>query len=442
MKILDKCTLNFWKQNKVKFFSVLLCMIFSVSLLMSLLMTFGVFFSSLVTSKKSIYGDYMVNINVISVEDAQQINQSDKVKSSFYSAPVGFAEYSTNIVQKKYLMILNIDNGFLENMPVNLLSGRLPENENELLLPNHTGDKYRIDDKITLEIGNRMNNIGIIDTYDFYQSGEYLEINSTKEYTVVGFYEKAIFEDEIYPACIALTSGDIVSDGGNLYVTLKNPYSVQSFLNDLQYDCKTNQELLSCYGVNLNYTQLDLSQLFLIIILLLIVIVISMLFVLNKNIINISLNEKRQKLYIRLNQLGAVKKEFYFCSLKESIVLTLISVPVSAVIGFIGTHLILNYLSKATSLQITKNGYNIGFILFPILVTGIFVSIANIGFVKSTFRKERLNKSPKKYTSLDLKNSINDISKKYIKSNKKQMRSMIASIAVCFTMFVSFSCVQ
>lgn len=441
MKIIDKCTLNFWKQNKVKFFSVLLCMIFSVSLLMSLLMTFGVFFSSIITSKKNIYGDFMVNISGISVENAQQINQSDKVKSSFYSAPVGFAEYSTNIVQKKYLMILNTDSGFLENMPVNLLSGRLPENENELLLPNHTGDKYKIDDKIMLEIGNRMSDVGVIDTYDFYQNGEYLEINSTKEYTVVGFYEKAIFEDEIYPACIALTSGDIVSDSGNLYVTLKNPYSTQSFVNDLQYDYKTNQELLSCYGVNLNYTQLDLSQLFLIIILLLIVIVISMLFVLNKNIINISLGERRQKLYIRLNQLGVSEKEFYSCSLKESIVLTLISVPVSAVIGLIGTQLILNYLSKATALEIIKNGYNIGFIMFPVLVTGIFVSTANIGFVKSTFRRRKLNNSPKKYTSLNLKNSINDISKKYIKSNKKHMRSMIASVSVCLTMFVSFSCV-
>ncbi|MDE7364027.1 MAG: hypothetical protein K2N27_03930, partial [Ruminococcus sp.] len=431
MKIIDKCTLNFWKQNKVKFFSVLFCMILSVSLLMSLLMTFVVFFSSLVTSKKNIYGNYMVNINGISVEDARYINQSDKVKSSFYSAPVGFAEYSTNIVQKKYLMILNSDNGFFENMPVNLLSGRLPENENELLLPNHTGDKYKIDDKITLEIGRRMSNTGIIDNYDFYQNSEYLEINSTKEYTVVGFYEKAIFEDEIYPACIALTSGAVVSDSGNLYVTLKNPYSMQSFVNDLQYDYKTNQELLSCYGVNLNYTQLDLSQLFLIIILLLIVIVISMLFVLNRNIINISLSEKRQKLYIRLNQLGVSEKEFYSCSLKESIIMTLIAVPVSAVIGFIGTQLILNYLSKATSLEITKNCYNIGFIMFPVFVTGIFVSTANIGFVKSTFRRRKLNTSPQKYTSLNLKNSINDISKKYIKSNKKQMHSMIASVSVC-----------
>lgn len=441
MKILDKCTLNFWKQNKVKFFSVSLCMILSVSLLMSLLMTFGVFFSSLVISKKNIYGDYMINISGISVENAEQIKQSDKVKNSFYSVPVGFAEYSTNIVQKKYLMILNTDNGFLENMPVNLLTGRLPKNGNELLLPNHTGDKYKIGDKITLEIGNRMSDIGIIDTYDFYNSGEYLKINSIKEYTVVGFYENAIFEEEIYPACIALTSGDVVSGGGNLYVTLKNPYFVQSFVNDLQYDYKTNHDLLSCYGVNLNYTQLDLSQLFLIIILLLIVIVISMLFVLNKNIINISLGEKRQKLYVRLNQLGVSKKEFYLCSLKESIVLTLISVPFSAVIGLIETQLILNYLSRATSLEITKNGYNIGFILFPVLVTGVFVSIANIEFVKSTFHKGRLTNSPKKYTSLDLKNSINDISKKYIKSNKKQMRSMIVSIAVCFTMFVSFSCV-
>lgn len=70
----------------------------------------------------------------------------------------GFAELkASNNYDKPYLYLLEFDNRALENLPVHLLSGRLPEGEDEIVISEHIksngGVNYEIGDTLTLELG-------------------------------------------------------------------------------------------------------------------------------------------------------------------------------------------------------------------------------------------------------------------------------------------------
>ena len=444
INIIDKCAIGFWKQNKFKFVSVIVCMLLSVSLLMSLFITLNVFFNSQVLSKKNIYGDYMVHISDINQNDITNICSNNKINNSFSSYSVGFANYSISAPYKKYIYVMSADVGFMKNMPINLINGRLPENENELLLPSYLGVNLQLNDNIVLDLGNRTTKTGTVQNFLPYQEGEYIVDSILHSYQIVGFYEKAIFEDSLFPACIAITNCDINTNmNAELYFSLDNPYHLNSILNTLEnYSYSTNDELLACYGINLNYKQLDIAQLFLILVVILIAIVIVMLFILNKNIINISFGEKRKKLYYRLYQLGALKKQFYLSALKETIVFAIITIPFSEIIGIIGSNFTINILTEITSLQITKNKYNIILMIIPILIISIFISVSHFLYIKHTIQEKKKQViSKKNYIPLTTNYTIKNICKKYILDNKKQTSSMITTITICLVMFISFSCI-
>lgn len=444
MNIIDKCAVGFWKQNKLKFFSVIICLLLSTALLMSLFITLNVFFYSQSASKKDIYGDYMLKISGVDANDSERITDNKNVVSSFTTYPVGFSEFNTANPYKRYLFVMNADKGFMNEMPVLLLRGRLPESSDEIILPNHIGSDYALNDTLDLHLGERVNENGSIPVYSQYQEYEYLDSASLHSYKIVGFYEKAIFEDALFPAYIAITSGNTSSsENGDLYVNLKSPYQIKSFQNSLgQFECKPNQELLSCYGVNLNYSRLDIAQLFLILICTLIILVAVLLFILIKNIIHISLGEKRKKLYIRLYLLGTVKRQLYAAAIKESLVITASTIPFSLLIGLLGSSKMLSVLSDLTTIKIEKGSGRIYLLLLSILIIFCFLLTAYWLFIKGYDKIEKKHSfNSKKYRSLSADNSIKDISRKYIANNRKQTKSMITSIAVCLFMFISFTCI-
>ena len=444
MNIIDKCAVGYWKQNKLKFCSVISCMILSIALIMSLFITLNVFFNAQVASKKDIYGDYMLKISGVNADDVEQITNKNDVENSFTSFPIGFSDYSGANPYKRYIFVMNADDGFLSKMPILLLSGRFPENENEIMLPNHIGGNYQLDDILELDLGVRTTESGTVPDYSQSQENEYLTDYSRHSYKIVGFYDKAIFENSLFPAFIAITSGsNEATINGDVYLTLSSPYQVKAFQNSVpQYESKPNQELLSCYGINLSYTQLDIAQLFLVLICLLIVLVIALLFILNKNIIFISLGEKRKKLYQRLHLLGAVKKQFYISAAKEALILTLITMPFSIGLGVIGSSRMLSLLSSLTTIQVAKERPPLSFWILSTLIISFFILISLWLFVKEYAKpNEKQAKIQQRYQSLSANNGIKEISRKYIKNNKKQTKSMITSIAICLFMFISFSCI-
>ena len=115
----------------------------------------------------------------------------------------------------------------LEMLPVNLLSGRLPENSSEVVVPAHLaangGVKFSIGETITLFVGNRINGNESLSQHNPYVAGaEILEPVMQKSYTVVGICQRPTVEEYSAPGYTLITAADNSSaDDVALFITLK-----------------------------------------------------------------------------------------------------------------------------------------------------------------------------------------------------------------------------
>ena len=86
-------------------------------------------------------GDYHVSFSGCSSETIDKIKADERVSKAAVAKPIGYAEAGSSNADKPYLYVLEADESFMKNMPVHLTSGRLPENENEIILPEITAKK-------------------------------------------------------------------------------------------------------------------------------------------------------------------------------------------------------------------------------------------------------------------------------------------------------------
>ena len=95
-------------------------------------------------------------------EELYSLREDSRVKDSLELQNVGYAylkEGSNSY--KPYLCVQAINEAFAENMPIKLTEGRMPENENEILIPLHLAqqnpdlDVISLGDTLQLKLGYR-----------------------------------------------------------------------------------------------------------------------------------------------------------------------------------------------------------------------------------------------------------------------------------------------
>lgn len=136
---------------------------------------------------------------------------------------------------------------------VHLVEGRLPQNENELVLPEHLrtngGVTYAVGDTLTLEIGDRLDEegtqLGQYHSVSYSDSKETLQLRETRAYTVVGICERPGYEPYSAPGYTALTlSGDTPPAGAalDLVLTVRNPRQAVEVSRTLAGGCPKGME--------------------------------------------------------------------------------------------------------------------------------------------------------------------------------------------------------
>ena len=147
---------------------------------------------------------------------------------------IGWADIGSQNVNKPYLLIKSIEKNFTDLVAVNVTSGRMPEREGEILLPNHLasngGVKYALSDVLTLAVGRRTADGEEIGEAYSYVIGRSEEIVDTilAAYTVVGFYDRfdSLLESN---DCAGYTALTIDGNAENI----KNAEKVGSAGNDV-----------------------------------------------------------------------------------------------------------------------------------------------------------------------------------------------------------------
>ena len=407
-------------------------------------------------------GSWHAILRDVSSEDYETLLTDSDVKKLVSMRELGWALGGSGNMYKPYLDIFSISDDFTDMVPLHLRSGRLPENDKEILLSDHLkyngGVEYAVGDEITLEIGKRMTGGEEITTrYDMEEASETIEVMETRTFTVVGICERVDISIEPYscPGYFAFTKGDAGRDF-SAFVELVNPREVESFIHEKSYseDPEMHRDLLCYYGVTGTSNLIILLYGFAAILVFLIAFgSISLIY----NAFAISVSE-RMRLFGILKSLGATKRQIRLSVIYEAGLLSLIGIPVGLLCGLCGIGITLWCLRDYFSAILGGRSVPMRLALapIPILLAALicFITILISAMIPA---RRAIKASPMEAIrqSADIKVKEKEVKTskfltkhlgfeglmalKNFKRNKKRYRSVVFSLFVSIVLFISAS---
>ena len=300
-------------------------------------------------------GRWLVFDAELTQKQADALRETDGIADSAVWQEVGWGEIGSSNEYKPYLLVESIDDGIEDMLSVRLISGRQPENENEILLPAHLasngGVHYSEGDTLNIALGQRVDESGAaLSAFTAIADGKAESIRAAKEhrYTVVGIYERLSTEVEDFgcPGYTALTRG---GGTGNytVFYTLKHPSSVLKWCDAHPGEgfLKIHSDLRRFNGVfgseSFNLLLYGFAG---VLVFLIAFGSISLIY----NSFSISVSERTRQLGI-LKSVGATKKQIRASVLYEALVLSAVGIPAGLIVGCAGIGVTLYCLRDAFS---------------------------------------------------------------------------------------------
>ena len=493
MKILNKLTVKSLKLNKKRTLVTIIGILLSTALIT---VVAGMVTSAQETLKqyaKNTSGDYHIEFKDVPINDLSQIEQNRNVENYFLSSDLGYSylENSQN-VDKPYVYIKAFDPAGFNKMPIDIDSGRLPQNSNEIVISKSIIDNGLVDlkigDRITLDVSKRMSDGYELNQDNPFTKNEHLEKKYEKKFTIVGIIDRLSYDIEPYSApgytVITYLDSENLGDKANIYVTYTKKalrkynevtanilgmdveYQKEhgfpgitdlSFGTDKEevgskYNIMANESLLQYEGVGLNSSYV--RTLYIIGAIVLFIIIISSVFVI-RNSFAISITERTRQ-YGMLASIGATKKQIKKNVLFEGFILGIIAIPLGIILG-----ILVNYiLSIVLNNLIGKIMDDITFIYslpaLSIILTVILAAITiYFSCLSSARRASKVSPIDAIRSSDDIKIKGNkvkspkiikkifgvggEIAYKNLKRNKKKYRTTVISIIISIAIFISIT---
>ena len=370
---------------------------------------------------------------------------------------------------KPFLFLGGMSKGLNEILPVNILEGRLPKKDGEILLPEHLsingGVKYELGETISLGLGVRKSKDGSTlwqhDSFGMENSvSQSFEKQGDKEYTVVGFYKRPNFEPGMAPGYTAFTVEDSkCMNGETFYFILQDPTKTNQFLKDNS----PNMDLTDVNSMYLAYSGFSPNDRFNRILLYLSIILMGIIMFgsisLIYNSFSISVNE-RKKQFGLLGSIGATKKQMRKSILFESVVLSGVGIPLGVLAGLGGmaitfyctSDLFQSFSSNATNQLSLHLVASIESILIAAVVGFITVLISaylpakkamKVSAIEAIRQSTDIRITPRKlYTRTYITKLFGlegTLAQKNFRRNKKKYRATVFSLFISVVLFISAS---
>ncbi|MCR8642939.1 FtsX-like permease family protein [Paenibacillus sp. N1-5-1-14] len=354
MNIVNTLTIRHLKQNKRRTLVTIIGVIISVAMVTAVATLVFSFSDLMIRQTIAESGEWHVRYQDVTKEQIAAIRGDDKTRTVAITSDLGHArlEGGQN-PNKPYLFVKAYDAQSFEQFPIELSKGRLPQTDKEVVISEDVATngkvKYEIGDHLTLQIGERFENGNDrpLDQTEMLRRDngtltETLLHIKSRDYTVVGFIKRPIWESAWAPGYTTISYVDTNIIGANdrvdASVALKsvNP-SMFAHAEDLAKNnqiktVKFNNELLRYYG--LAKSRASFSMMYSLSAIVMAVIMIGSV-ALIYNAFAISVSERSRHLGM-LASVGATKSQKRNSVLFEGVVIGLISIPLGILCGLAG----------------------------------------------------------------------------------------------------------
>lgn len=373
-------------------------------------------------------------------------------------------------------------------MQLMILEGRMPENSNEIVIPEHlikSGKiNYTIGEKITLNLGKRQTKDGLELTQEDAlltdeseetesssksksETEDLEEIVDTKEhtYTIVGIIERSNYkgiEGFFAPGYTAISYMDNENDinTANISVLYSNLKDFQKKTEDIKSVIEKN--IGSSVTVSYNSSLIDyeggvsdttMASLYSVGAVVIVIIILSSVFVI-RNSFSISVSEKTKQ-YGMLSSIGATKKQIKKSVLYEGFYIGIIGIPLGILCGMLAVVILLQVVNVLLGDSLNEKcvfSIPILAIIASIIISAITIYLSCIlparraskispieairgnDDIKIKAKKVKTSKITKKLFGIG-----GVIASKNLKRNKKKYRTTVISLVVSISIFISLS---
>lgn len=469
MNIFNKITLQSMKKNRTRTIVTIIGVVLS-SAMITAVAAFGTsLLNFMVNSSIAKYGGWHVEFLDVDSYFVQERGNDKDVTNTATFENIGYATLDGGkSPEKPYLFIAGFSEKAFDTLPISLISGRLPENSGEILIPAHVaakgGVRFKVGDTLSLDVGSRIDgnkNLGQHNPYQFGgESGsvkETLVPKSKKTYTVVGICERPGFEEHSAPGYTLITKADTKDQANSfsLLVTLKNPRQVKAYASSTvgAGAYVFNDYVLRFMGVSDN--KLFNTLLYTVGGILVAIIMTGSIFLIY-NSFNISLNERTRQFGI-LSSVGATAKQLRNSVLFEGLCIGAIGIPIGILTGIGSIGLILpivegkfkNILYSTIPLSLSVSVSAIAAAAVVSLIT-ILISAyiparkaANTPVMENIRQTNEVKTEPKDVKTSKFAQRIygleGTLALKNFKRNKKRYRGIVLSLVLSVVLFISGS---
>ncbi|MBS6646714.1 MAG: FtsX-like permease family protein [Clostridiaceae bacterium] len=467
MNIFHKVTLQSMKKSRTRTIVTVIGVILSAAMITAVA-TFAVSLQNFLINGAVVkYGSWHVGFLDVEPAFVQERLRDKEAEEAAVFENIGYAELEGGEnPDKPYLFIAGFEQETFDKLPIKLLSGRLPENSGEILIPAHLeangGVHISVGDTLLLDVGNRMDAGSSLGQHDPYISGNQPEGNSErfvpevrKKYTVVGICQRPSFEEFTAPGYTLITAADTAGkmERFNVYVTLDNPRQVRAYATAKagNYAYLLNDDVLRFMG--LSGDKLFNALLFSIAGILVALVMLGSIFLIY-NSFSISLNERIRQFGI-LSSVGATKRQLRNSVLFEGFCIGLLGIPAGILIGIPSIDLVLSMVSEnfrnifydtvpltlSVSLPVTAGAAAVSMITILIsayiparkaAATPVMECIRQTNEIKVDYKAVKTSKLTERIWGLE-----GTLALKNFKRNKKRYRSVVLSLTFSMVLFVS-----
>ena len=489
MNILKKLTLKSLKLNKKRTIVTIIGIILSTALICAVAGMITSVQKTLINYAKSHSGNYHVCFKNIPNDELKYVKENKNVQDYFLSKNVGYGKLEkVENEYKPYIFVMEYDKKGLEQGGVTLLEGRMPENSNEIVIPEHLIKSgrinYTIGEKITLNLGKRQTKDGLELTQEDAlltdesektesssksksETEDLEEIVDTKEhtYTIVGIIERSNYkgiEGFSAPGYTAISYMDNENDinTANISVLYSNLKDFQKKTEDIKSIIEKN--IGSSVTVSYNSSLIDyeggvsdttMASLYSVGAVVIVIIILSSVFVI-RNSFSISVSEKTKQ-YGMLSSIGATKKQIKKSVLYEGFYIGIIGIPLGILCGMLAVVILLQVVNVLLGDSLNEKcvfSIPILAIIASIVISAITIYLSCIlparraskispieairgnDDIKIKAKKVKTSKITKKLFGIG-----GVIASKNLKRNKKKYRTTVISLVVSISIFISLS---
>lgn len=494
MNVLNKLTLKSLQMNKKRTIVTIIGIILATSLLTAVITMVVSFRATMIEYEKEDAGNYHYVFEDVPYEDLKYFKNNTNIEEIYCTEDIGYTYLEgNNNDYKPYLHLLAFNEKALINSSVKLVEGRMPQNENEIVISEHIKDiaevEYNIGDTLSLDVSKRTDLSGEyeLDQSNAYVEGEEkLESMYTKEYKVVGIIERPNYDIE-NPASPGYTIVTYLNDNNatqnlNIYVLLseyglKNQEEFVSQItgidkniltklenneqldekeleeyNNIKYSYSKNEGLLRYE--NFEVSDSTMSTVLSLAVVVIVIIIVTSIFCI-RNSFAISITEKMRQ-YGMLASVGTTPKQIKKNVLYEAMILALIAIPIGILCGLFADFILLKVIGTllADALNNLKFIFSISWLslVFVILLAIITIYLSAISSARRASKispieairgNNDIKINPKKIRSSKIVEKLfgigGKIADKNLKRNKKKYRTTVISIVVSVSIFIAMS---